>query len=82
MELFELKIPGLEQRFFGSTMYIDKTQLIHRNFSADSREVDCSHLTEQATGMKYFHMFPSANYCQWIINFEDLALGTQVIITK
>ncbi len=64
VEVFELKIPGLEKLFFGSVIQ-------EQERFAYGRE-------ENVVEEYCVPFFPSANRCRWVINFDDISLGPQV----
>ncbi len=67
MELFELRIQGLEERFFHTV----DTQIAMRGTEAYQNE-------EDEAKASFALAFPNANQCKWIVSFEDILLGPQV----
>ncbi len=64
MELFELRIQGLEERFFHTV----DTQIAMGGTDTYENEEKAS----------FALAFPNSNQCKWIVSFEDILLGPQV----
>ncbi len=66
--MFELRIQGLEERFFHTV----DTEIAVRGTEAHQNE------KEDEEKASFALAFPNSNQCKWIVSFEDILLGPQV----
>jgi hypothetical protein len=78
--LYEVKVPGLEGRFFGGvTPGMGRGEDVHHNEDSGDNEA-AAVLTAVGEGLTNEDRFlTSANLCRWVINFHEIQMGKQVL---